>query len=1075
MQIWLGSFQTKTQSADGSIDVLSFLPVNATTPNGFYVMLEKKVSIPRGFTLGVEQMFTQQIQKCQQLESKDFGRYRSPLCQIKLYQFTKQWKQFGLEKFTLDLNIQPNWPMCQFQARGECRDPNCEYQMERNFKLKGRQLQDYLQGQLFGRKKVSFNQEFSLEEFVKENQINNVSVALKQVQQQQQQYDHRYEKYNSKAIASYHKYCLAGDRFNCLSVQTQLNPSVFNRNLLEMLVPGYGPWQLLCPQLSQHPDFSKTCSYTQKPNMSLLNLGQVIRNDERRYYRSTQKQTNQAEKQTDSENDDDERAFMYALKLLKFGYGFGEQESFVEVIKFLYEALEKFKHSLKLYPFYLQVFQLKLGLHHPFDCLQQLFEKLLQEGKFSYSLAITVLQIASNAELKVKILSQSITYMVYKMKPSDEQEFQNRADCVLDLFLRMLQEMCIAGQGYNARKWVQELVEDLSCTMVPEKEEDNEKYQEQGANVGCKRAVVRCLHFHMEQAAIFWLCCAYLIVYEQLPRQVVHRFGYKQAPFVNVWFPLPATLSAANRTLLVDVMRLACSEERMCIPILTNMTSKSSQQIRQAMCMNAILFDIKLLPGFLRQLFWEWDFDQLFSSTCLENLGLGCLLDSPAASLQNSETVQEQQDIENRVRVDNFFVRQLAVEVTHDWFVNNREWTEWLIKILMWVAWMDSELEKDNLVKMAEKSKKIKDHQLFWYCRAIVALNSINRHACIRVLAKGASGAGEKVTDVEDADTVYQWFMGVVDEGEFRNRRASSLDEEGEILDEEKVVLDPVGQVFGLLNLALYQSLVGRTEQSHESLQQAMNLSEGTAYYWIVVQNYTSYFQMGANDGIRNQLQDDWSGWKSDHTQNKQTEATAYNGIQGFLRQNLFTMLTQTIIQAGRNCEQLKGLQYPALNFRYEEVEKFLSPPVSFDWTPVNDIVNQFADKFDLNETFVLMEALSKHSLGNPGCIPFLLQACSKMAASHAYSLAWSVPLCFSVLGCSIPCADESLWFQFLNFLGNQQLYVLDSTFKQVAEAALSLWPGSLKLWKKLLSNCKGEQDRKEIQRRMDIHQIYLG
>jgi hypothetical protein len=95
-----------------------------------------------------------------------------------------------------------------------------------------------------------------------------------------------------------------------------------------------------------------------------------------------------------------------------------------------------------------------------------------------------------------------------RQESASDRDGMHASSCILDLFLQMLDCLCMSG---NVEKAI-----ERSYGLFPIMTNSDEPYSLSLSDI------LACLTF--SDKCVFWICCVYLVIYRKLPDAVVHRF-----------------------------------------------------------------------------------------------------------------------------------------------------------------------------------------------------------------------------------------------------------------------------------------------------------------------------------------------------------------------------------------------------------------------------------------------------------------------------------------------------------------------------------------------------------------------
>ncbi|KAJ6804744.1 uncharacterized protein M6B38_184545 [Iris pallida] len=162
-----------------------------------------------------------------------------------------------------------------------------------------------------------------------------------------------------------------------------------------------------------------------------------------------------------------------------------------------------------------------------------MFFHAVQHNEGSYELWLLYINSRMQLSDRLEAYEYALTTFCHKENPFDKERRYTSA-CILDIFLQMIDFLCMSGDVEKAIRRVSELLETSGDTLL--------------LNIhSCLIVSDRC---------IFWFCCIYLAVYRKLPKLVVQQFEFeKDLPFGVEWPSANLTIQRKDNAL--DLMKLA--------------------------------------------------------------------------------------------------------------------------------------------------------------------------------------------------------------------------------------------------------------------------------------------------------------------------------------------------------------------------------------------------------------------------------------------------------------------------------------------------------------------------------------
>lgn len=145
--------------------------------------------------------------------------------------------------------------------------------------------------------------------------------------------------------------------------------------------------------------------------------------------------------------------------------------------------------------------------------------------------------INSREQLENRLIAYDTSLSALSRDASPDKDAVHASECILDIFLQMMNTLCISGKVGKALDKLYELFHSKMNSCEPYGLSD----------------VVACLT--IRDKCIFWVCCLYLILYKKLPDAVVSQFEcQKELPALE-W--VQVQLTSNEKQLAVRMLDLA--------------------------------------------------------------------------------------------------------------------------------------------------------------------------------------------------------------------------------------------------------------------------------------------------------------------------------------------------------------------------------------------------------------------------------------------------------------------------------------------------------------------------------------
>eukprot|EP00898_Chlorokybus_atmophyticus_P001994 jgi/Chlat1/2796/Chrsp187S08764 len=456
--------------------------------------------------------------------------YSSPLAWFRssrlLRQYQHAWHK-SLQSATFTHNIKANKPLCPYDLRGKCNDKDCAKQHQEQYNCTDKQaLQD----------------------------LNNLLDAAR---------EHVKGKQVSKARS-------IQELERLLDSEKSLNMVVFGRRVgfrVKMLDAEVGMDGLLGEEvpkyylLNHHEtafstlsdywfDFGDTAAASSwvlpsvgsspNPHVRADNSARLAANRDQRYYNTGSPAPSPTDMQHAERTGTDE-----------------DEVAALEALKALAKALDIAPQNVAIWWVYLHLFCKRQDATEAAEMLGY----GVQYCRFSYELWCFVISNAESVSMLQDISYRAMVWLSASVllstgnghRPSDTDSsssralaagldsWQHKSACLLDIALRLLAALSMAGQSELALVWVNELVSLAETPPDSRPAAYNPSPQQvQDPNLAAVPAEPHALiglltALHPRDVCVLWLAAAHTVVQGALPQQVAKRLGYQQDLLVIDW------------------------------------------------------------------------------------------------------------------------------------------------------------------------------------------------------------------------------------------------------------------------------------------------------------------------------------------------------------------------------------------------------------------------------------------------------------------------------------------------------------------------------------------------------------
>ncbi|KAK2978097.1 hypothetical protein RJ640_009261 [Escallonia rubra] len=421
--------------------------------------------------------------------------------------------EFG--SYTNNIAIDPFWPLCMYELRGKCNNDECTWQHVRDYSARG------------------INNDKS------DSADRQVGSAL-----------HGVKFFGTKSI------------FKCLDPLVLAPPTY--PVCLDVLKAGmHSHKHVLAQSVAQcwHKYFSASLVLSSMLPTDLPSKEPFMHGRETRI-----------ENQLDQHCADKDQSLEMAL--LNFNQEVTKQKGRIQALKVLARALEVDPTSAVTWIVYLLIYysnQRSIGKDDMFHCansfpgLRTLWKKYecnafrevqsaeekdycgeVEHNKGSYELWL--MYINSRVQLHDRLVAyDSALSALCQHVVAPHEDAIHASECILDLFLQMLNCLCVCGM-------VGEAIQKVYGLFPTAKKSDEPHWLFFSDILSCLTVSDKC---------IFWVSCVYLVVYRRLPNSIVQHFECQKEPSVIEW---PSVhLTADEKQQAITLMETAVDSLALCI------------------------------------------------------------------------------------------------------------------------------------------------------------------------------------------------------------------------------------------------------------------------------------------------------------------------------------------------------------------------------------------------------------------------------------------------------------------------------------------------------------------------------
>ncbi|KAK1378091.1 RNA-binding family protein [Heracleum sosnowskyi] len=359
--------------------------------------------------------------------------------------------------YSCNPNIDPLWPLCMFELRGKCNNDECPWQHVRDNSCRNLNIDNAIEGEvletapgMMSPDATKFSKSSDLLGFAPPSYLVCSDIM--------------------KADLSACKSVLGQSEASCW--QTNFSATLVLSSLLPMGLPLDQPF-LHGPgaRIESYGSWNRQSSYfhsiqgMSQPNHHLIDIDESL-----------------------------------DMALVILGQEANKQKGRIEALKLLARALEADPKSAVLWIVYLHIYycnQKSIGK-------DDMFKYAVEHNRGSYELWL--MYINSREQLEDRLIAYETSLSALSHNASPDKDAVHSSKCILDIFLQMMNTLCISGKVGKALEKLNELFPSRMNSCEPYGLSD----------------VVACLT--VWDKCIFWVCCVYLILYKKLPDTLVPQF-----------------------------------------------------------------------------------------------------------------------------------------------------------------------------------------------------------------------------------------------------------------------------------------------------------------------------------------------------------------------------------------------------------------------------------------------------------------------------------------------------------------------------------------------------------------------
>ncbi|KAI3879922.1 hypothetical protein MKW98_018161 [Papaver atlanticum] len=405
---------------------------------------------------------------------------------------TKGTDMEGFGSYVCDPSVDPFWPLCMFELRGKCNNEKCPWQHVKDFGKNVKQLGDS------ERADCEVGMSSDLGEF-------NGRPKLSQLM-------------SAPPIYIVSSDVLGAQRTSGSVLSRSIGQSCLNRFSTSLIVNSPSWKHLLADAPFLHVTDGRIEGQRSWDRQSL--------------YLKTQ---DSAMKQHKKGLADPEQSLELAIVL--FSEDVSRREGKKKALAVLSRALEADPTSVVLWMVYLHMYyrnEKVIG-----SGKDDMFLHAIQKNEDSYELWLMYINSRIHVEDRLVAYDTALGALC-RFASSDDCDKMHISACILDLFLQMMEFLCMSE---DIGKAVQRIYGFLPT--------------ETGISDWGSMSLSNILSFlSVSDKSIFWVCCVYLVMYRKLPDSVLQQFEFEKELQLPIEWPSPVHLTADDKCRVLKLMEV---------------------------------------------------------------------------------------------------------------------------------------------------------------------------------------------------------------------------------------------------------------------------------------------------------------------------------------------------------------------------------------------------------------------------------------------------------------------------------------------------------------------------------------
>ncbi|XP_022765189.1 uncharacterized protein LOC111310225 isoform X2 [Durio zibethinus] len=246
------------------------------------------------------------------------------------------------------------------------------------------------------------------------------------------------------------------------------------------------------------------------------------------------------------------------MALLILNQDVNKLEGMKKALSLLSRALEADPASETLWIVYLLIYY----SHMTFDGKDDMFSYAVRNNEGSYELWL--MYINSRKQLDDRLVAYDAALSALcRGASSSEKDAMHASACILDLFLQMMDCLCISG---NVEKAILMIYRLLPATTNPD-----------GPHSQMFNDILTCLT--ISDKCVLWVSCIYLVIYRKLPDAVVQRLEHEKELLPVEWPSVHLANDEKKRVVQLLEMVVSCVDSYINIESFKSETDLRSAQV----------------------------------------------------------------------------------------------------------------------------------------------------------------------------------------------------------------------------------------------------------------------------------------------------------------------------------------------------------------------------------------------------------------------------------------------------------------------------------------------------------------